>query len=144
MSRGCKNEVKTTEHNSKPLLCSFWGMSSFNNKKILKEYSILPLEKIKIRYKEYSQTQLWECIWIMTFSFKLLGFMWQKLHMITLGLNNPQFRLYSKEIIKDVIKDLCMLDFHCSIIYNSKKLEMMNKSHNREMAILIILCLHDD
>lgn len=64
--------------------------------------------------------------------------------MITLRLNNPQFRLYFKEIIKDVIKDLWMLNFHCSIIYNSKKLEMMNKSHNREMGIVIILRLDDD
>lgn len=36
------------------------------------------------------------------------------------------------------------VDFHCSIIYNGKKLEMMKQSNNREMVILIRVHLGDD
>ena len=34
--------------------------------------------------------------------------------MITLGLNNPLFRLYLKEIIKGTIKYLCTLIFNAA------------------------------
>lgn len=48
----------------------------------------------------------------------------------TLGLD-----LYPKEI------KIMYIDFHCSIIYNSKKLEKMDSLNYREMAVLCHLSM---